>query len=239
MKKDLLEKIKKRGYWRINFQPLVDMGKFKSLEDCKKIVEKNSVKLRGISYPFVPLNNDDSSGLEPGNNFYQGWIDAGCYKAFWRMYQSGQFIHYLALREDWFDEDLWRKELSQKIKPLTSLGIIGSVVYQMTEVFMFLSRLTNDNVYDEGVSVSVSLNNTENRKLWIEDDMRVPFMQEHKTASEKIEYPSREFTKEQIISDYQNLSLDVIKYIFDRFGWHEQPIEAFKKDQDNLLSGRI
>lgn len=238
LKKDLLEKIQKRGYWRINFQPLIDTQKFTSLGECKDIVEKNTVELRGWDYPHFPRRRGDDTGLEPGENFYQGWVDWENHKEFWRMYQSGQFIHYLALREDWLEEDSWRQNLHEKIKPMSSLGIIGSVVYQMTEIFEFLSRLGTAGIYDEGVRVSIALHNTENRELWIEDSMRAPFFQPYKTGMQKIEFV-KEFTKEQSISSPKDLAFEVIKHIFDRFGWHNPPIETIKKDQDSLLSGRI
>jgi hypothetical protein len=238
MKNNLLEKIKSRGYWRINFQPLIYTQKFISLGECKDIVEKNTVEHRGWDYPHFPRRSGEDTGLEPGENFYQGWIDWGEFKEFWRMYQSGQFIHYLALREDWLEEAIWRHNLHDKIKPMSLLGIIGSVVYQMTEIFEFLSRLGTAGVYDEGVRVSIGLYNTENRKLWIDAGLRVPLLQEYKTVAKKIEF-DQEFTKEQIITNPNDLALKVIIYIFDRFGWHNPPVETIKKDQDSLLSGKI
>ena len=41
MKKDLIQKIQSKGYWRINFQPLIVTTKLKTLGDCCKIVEDN------------------------------------------------------------------------------------------------------------------------------------------------------------------------------------------------------
>jgi len=238
MNEDLIKKIKSRGYWRVNFQPLIESQRFSSLGDCKEIIEKNTVKLRGWDYPHFPRRRGDDTGLDPGDNFYEGWVDWENHKEFWRMYQSGQFIHYLALREDWFEEDSWRSQMVEKIDPMTSLNIIGSVVYQMTEIFEFLSRLANDGIYDEGVRISISLNNTKNRKLWISDPMRAPFFQTYQTAAEKIEFV-KEVNKEQIVSASQELALEAIKYIFDRFGWHNPSEDIIKKDQESLLSGRI
>lgn len=238
MKKDLINKIKLRGYWRINFQPLTDFQKFKTLAECKDIVEKNSVELRGWDYPHFPRRMDENDGLAPGNDYYEAWVDWWNHKEFWRMYQSGQFIHYLALREDWFEEDEWRNNLTEEIKPGTSLGIIGSTVYQMTEIYEFLSRLVNAGIYDEGVSVSISLNNTRGRELWIEDKMRAPLFNRYKTVAEKIEFV-KEYSKDQIITSPKDLGLDAAIYIFERFGWHTPPIETIKKDQENLLNRRI
>lgn len=235
MKKELIDTIKSKGYWRINFQPLVDKQKLDSLGKCKEIVEKNTVELRGWDYPHFPRRTGDDTSLEPGNNFYQGWIDWGNHKEFWRMYQSAQFLHYLALREDWL-EDSWNRELAQKIKPNTSLGVVNTT-YQLTEIFEFLSRLMNAGLYDEGVNVSITLSNTQDRELWIEDRSRVGFLSPPKTGADKIEFP-KQYTKEQVITKPKELALEVILYVFGHFGWHNPPIETIKKDQENLLARR-
>ncbi len=237
MKTEFLDKIKSRGYWRVNFQPLVDAQKL-TLEECKEIVRKNSVALRGWNYPHFPPRSEEDQGLIPGNNYYEGWVDGGSYKEFWKMYQSEQFIHYKALKEDWFEGDIWFNKMAENIKPGAFLGITGGVVYQITEVFEYLSRLGKAGLYNEGVIVSIGLHNTENRQLWIENGMRAPLYQRYLTGAQIIEF-DKAYSKEQVIIASKELALEVIKHIFARFGWHTPPIDTFKKDQDDLLSGRV
>lgn len=238
MNKDLIDKIKSRGYWRINFQPVVDKKKISSLGECKEIIEKNRVALRGWDYPHFPQRTGNDTGLEPAESHYVGWIDWNNHKEFWHMYQSGQFLHYIALREDWLEEDTWNPNLAEKIKTGSSLGIIGSVVFQMTEIFEFLARLGSAEIYDEGVTISISLNNTQNRELWVEDKMRAPLFSQYKTGADNIGY-SNEYSKEQIITSSKDLAIEAIIYIFDHFGWHTPPIETIKRDQENLLARRF
>ena len=236
MKKDLLEKIKKRGYWQINFKPPVSNQKLISLDECKNIVEKNIVKLRGWDYPYFPIRKGDNKGLEYGEDFYQGWVDWEEHKEFWLMCQSGEFIHYLALCEDWFEETSEQQNLHEKIKPMSSLGIIRSVIFQMTEIFVFLSQLGTAGIYDDGVHVSITLHNTENRELWMDVNWRKLF-HSYKTKKQKIEF-IRKYTKEQIINNPKELARDVIKYIYNEFGWLNPPDETIKNYQDKLLNGR-
>lgn len=238
MKSDLIEKIKSRGYWRINFQPLVAVQKLKNLSDCKNLVEKNSVVLRGWDYPHFPNRSDEKTGLEPGNNYYQGWIDWWSHKEFWRMYQSGQFFHYLGLREDWYEEDGWFGDTAKEIKPGSSLSVVGTI-YQITEIYEFLARLARDGIYEEGVDVNISFNNTLNRKLWLDDLKRAPFSYDRKTGAEKIEIPPHKYKKDKIVNQARDLALEIIIYIFDRFDWPQPPVETIKRDQDNLLSRRF
>jgi hypothetical protein len=235
MKQELVDKIRSRGYWRINFQPTVYERKL-TLGQCSEIVEKNSVQLRGWNYPHFPRRRGDDTNLEIGDSFYEGWIDWWNHIEFWRMYESGQFIHYMALPEDWGEKH--PSGIPTKIEPMTVLGLIGSVIYQLTEIYEFLSRLAAAGIYDEGVQISISLNNTKGRELWIDDSRRGSLFDEYKTAAEKIEF-TKEYAKEELMAKPKDLAFEAIMYVFDRFGWHRAPADTIKKDQEDLLGRRI
>lgn len=236
MKEELLKKIKSRGYWRVNFRPLED--KRLKLSDCRELIEKNSVELRGWDYPHFPRREGEDTGLEPGENFYEGWIDWWNHSEFWRMYESGQFVHYCALREDWFENDGWAVESYKKIKPGMVLNVIGSLNYQLTEIYEFLLRLTSAGVYDSGAQVFIALNNTKGRKLWVSDFMRADFIIEHKTGAENIGF-EKLYTKEEIFAKSKELALEAILYFADHFGWNNPSLDVIKKDQEDLLNKKF
>ena len=154
------------------------------------------------------------------------------------MYQSGQFLQYRALREDWFQGDSWSGDLANEIKPLTSLGVTGTTVYQLTEIYLFLSRLAQHGLYDEGVNVSISLFNARGRHLWLEDKMRIGFSVEYRTDAEKIEF-RKSYSKADLLATPSELALESIRFVFDRFGWHSPPIETLRQDQANLMKMRF
>lgn len=238
LREGLLNKIKSRGYWRINFRPLVyNPQRIKNLPDCKKIIEECSVEFRGWDYPHFPRREGEDTGLAPGNNYYEGWIDWGAHKEIWRMYQSGQFIHYLALNEDWWEEDSWYSAELRKIPPKTILTVVGTV-YHFTEIFEFLNRLTQKGIYDEGIEISILLGNTQNRRLEILDPMRAPFLREYKTGGKPIQF-SQKYSKEKILENSKTLALETIIYFFHRFGWDEPNVEVIKNDQEKLISRRL
>lgn len=238
MKPSLVEKIQSRGYWRVNFQPVVYAQKIPALGACRDIVERNAVRLRGWDYPHFSRRNDERGGLETAENYYLGWVDWENHIEFWHMYQSGQFLHYLALREDWFEQSSWNRQYAEQIKPMSSLSVIGGVVYQMTESFEFLCRLASSDIYEEGVRISISINNTRNRQLWIADALRAQFLQSYRTASFKIEF-IKDLSKDQATQNSRDLALEAMLYFFDRFGWHNPPVETLKEDQESLLTGKI
>lgn len=241
MKQEFINKTKSRGYWRILFEPSVFEEKLK-LPQCKEIVEKNSIELRGWDYPHIPKRMGNDTGFDPGQNYWEAWLDWEGYhhKEFWRMYQSGQFIHYLGLYDDWFENgqtnSMWQNE-SEKIKQGDVLGITGTT-YLITEIYQFLLRLTAQNIYDEGVNVSISLNNTAGRQLYVDSYSRMPFSYTRKTSAQNIVF-SKVYSKSEILQDPKELALQTIIYFFERFNWSPPNIEVIKKDQENLINRKI
>jgi hypothetical protein len=152
------------------------------------------------------------------------------------MYQSGQYLHYRALNDDWAERNGWDIVANQTIKPGEQLSIVGAT-YLITEIFQFLSRLAQAGIYDEGVRVNISLRNTKGRGLSLNDLSRGPLWEEYNTTAEEIPF-SEQYSKEALITKPQELALDTIVFFFDRFGWHRPNIEVIKKDQDDLLNRR-
>lgn len=237
MKEDLIDKIKSNGYVRVNFQPLAYGEKFK-LAECKNIIESNAVQFRGWDYPHVSRRNDDNGGFEPAGKYYQGWVDWESYLEFWRMYKTGQFLHYRALTEDWLARDSWFAEYAEKIKPGTSLAVISSVTFLLTEIFAFLSQMAKDGIYGEGVKIEVSYHNMGGRSLWVDDKIRIPFSFPRKTAAPEIKF-SKTLTQDEAINDSKELALEAILEVFDNFDWENPPLDTIKQDQEKLLTRRL
>ena len=237
---DVIKTIKSRGYWRISFEPL--NGNKLTLAQCKGLVQKDAVHLRGWDYPHIPQRQGEDTALEPGDNYWQGWLDwqGENHKEFWRMYQSSQFIHYLGLREDWIEElkmgNMWQRE-DETFSSGQALGVVATT-YQITEIFEFLSRLMIDGLYEEGVKVTVALRNTQGRRLAVDNFQRVGFSTPKITSGENISF-SKQYTKDEIVSDPKGKSLEAIVHLFERFGWSPPNIEVIKSDQEKFLEGKI
>jgi len=219
MKVGQLDRIRSRGYWRINF------------------VERNEVSLRGWQYPYVPVKQDDQQGSLPSGEFFEAWIDWWNHIEYWRSYRSRQFLHYIALREDWFAESDWDKELAKKILPGRAIGT-ARTIWQITEIFEFLSRLGRNDVYPSGAIVSLTLENTEGRQLWVDDPQRMPFLDEKKTGAARIEI-KRELLPSEFSVQGAEIARSVIVELFDHFDWTGISQENIRTQQEQLLSGRI
>ncbi len=235
MKNDLLEKIKGRGYWRINFQPTT--LQHLTQEQCTELIKRNAVKLRGWDLPHFPQRQGEDTGLDYSQNYCQGWIDWWAHKEFWRMYKSGQYLHYLALHEDWYEEDGMFSHLAEIIKPMTTLNVIGAVEYQVSEIFEFLSRMMNEGIYDEGVNVSITLKNLKGRILRIDDERRVPLHTERRTDMDEFVFQER-FIKQDVIGNVGQLSKKMCLDIFASFGWLNPHLSSIEDDITKFLAGR-
>ncbi len=138
---EALEIIHQRGYWRVVMHPAhFQKDRISSVEDCLTMVERSKVSLRGWDYPFFD-QAQASLGLD-----YVSLIEVSDFASeFWRFYQSGQFVHHFAL---------------QKVERYGKPGIeLPDLIYQLTEIFEFASRLAMRGVFDPGASIQVQLNN--------------------------------------------------------------------------------
>ncbi len=233
--KDLLDKIHTRAYWRINFQPLVESTPL-NIEECKNLISSNSVHLRGWSYPFFPNPGKENQKVGYANNYVSGYIDWTAHKEYWRMYQSRQFIHHFAIWLDWIDQDDWWSELLEKVKPLGSkIGVNGSFVYQITEIYIFLSRLCQQNIYTQGVELSLTLSNIEGKELYVDDPYKWPLLNSHKASVNEIVF-SKKYTDSDLVKDPSSLAMEAIVHFLQRFGWTDLPLEAFSEDQKKLIT---
>lgn len=238
MKEELIDIIKSKGYWRINFQPVSKPKEF-TLAECNALIEKNSVKLRGWYYPFYGYGDADNHGFENHNNFRQGWIDSTEFKEFWRMYKSSQFLHYVAVTEDWWTPQNRAERFSQvaEEQPKSFLNFVGSLNYFVTEVYEFLSRLYNSGLYEEGVIVSISLHNTKGRRLSNFDFSR-HLSRAYITQEDTIEF-KKTYTPEDLAKSPKDLAIDPIVHIYEQFNFNDISVQqVIKVDQDTLYGYR-
>jgi hypothetical protein len=222
MNEELLKDIKSAGYWRINFRPVSALAEKLTMDKCKEAVFASNVSLRGWDYPHLPLGKDGSSGLEYGDEFIEAWTSFMFFREFWRIYRSGQFLHYRGMWED-------REEFPNK--PQDPFISIIEVIYLFTEITEFASRLANALALEKGLSITISAHNTAGRRLYVGQG-RMNFFQPKTTVADQI-------TVEAILpldgsKTPQQVALSLSKDVFDRFGWNPSN-DQIEADQLRLL----
>ncbi len=224
MPEGFVDRIKAAGYTRVVIRP-IDAPEALTIAQAREAVEKASVSLRGWDYPHLARRNDEHGGSETFAEFAQDWCDWHHHREFWRMYKSGQFLHYKALRED-----LSKDENVPKDGPVLA---IGSLVYTVTEVTEFAHRLFRHGLYKRGADIELTIGQTRGRQLWVDDPMRMPFSMPRITSSEAITVKRSLSPTDLEAGDPKDPALSMLMEIFDAFGWKASP-EQLRKQQDQL-----
>lgn len=165
----LLGRIRQRGFWRV----VIRSGHFERLRIPDKtslypLLRGRAVRLRGWGYPQVEANPDHRIG--------QDWIDQesewNYHLEYWRLYQSGQFIDFAGVKEDWRDRSSL-SPLPDGWRPGHRLPITDTV-YRFTEIFEFAARLALTDAYavDDRVYLEIALHGLEGRQLYADDSKR-------------------------------------------------------------------
>ena len=133
---ELLEMIRSRGYWKAIVRPTAFVERrVEQRSDLLPILEKNSVEIKGWGFPHIDRVLAMDEGLD--------WIGQELAKnhilEFWRFYQSGQFIHYFGMPEDWTARPSpWLQSADGVHRVMLE---VGDVVLRFTEIFEFAARL--------------------------------------------------------------------------------------------------
>jgi len=226
--KEFLDKIKSKGYWRVNIRPTkFERFQIESPRRCWELVESSKVSLRGWDYPYVgqkeKIDGEDStqSGFD---------LDRFGHMELWRFYQSGQFIHYFACKEDY--------RMPNRIGQDSSGGMsILSTLYSVTEIFEFAARLAQKEVLKPKLQISIELVGMENRELFFwsaNRDLTLRYTCDTGEMSFK-----EELSLTEIMAEGHNKALDITVRILEKFNWQNPPRSVLAEDQQRFLQRRL
>ncbi len=230
MRDGLLDQVKSKAYWRMNFRPKSLPEPQLSLPQCNDIVDRSKVSLRGWNYPHISSRKADDSGYGPIDSYYEHWIAWSEHIEFWRMYRTSQFLHYRAVREDWED---WESYPPASRPPEGGLSVVG-IIWHWTEVFEFAFRLYKNGLYESGLELHLSLENAKGRQLWINEFNRMPFSYERVTGATSIRYEIA-LGSDDLASASHEVYLDELVDFFQHFDWTPNK-DMLRKDQNRLLT---
>lgn len=231
MTEPIIQKIKSRGYWLVNIRPLKFVKeRLDSLQECATLVETCSVHLRGWPYPFIKPGR-----IQCGIDWVQCQIDWKHYIEYWRMYQSGQFAHLFACREDWWRESDLAGKRAKTIEPMSAMSILMTL-FSLTEIYEFAARLVEKKIFDEAFGLTIELHGMRNRQLIFLETFR-NLLDKYVCAPDDL---PRQLTisVEDILGKADKLALVHALWIFERFNWRSARRDVLKQDQKNLLEHR-
>jgi Putative DNA-binding domain len=233
---NLLSKLKLKGYWIVIVRPPEFKRERLRLLSCEDVVIKSIVKFREYNYPHYYVGTFQEGRLVRGGYFVRWSNDILPRRMFveppfsiWQMTQSGQFIHFFALLEDY-----WKSTISKNVLTFTNL------VWSITEIYKFLSNLALKNTFDGEASLKIELHNTKGRRL-IEgkDSLQIGY----EYAVESLDR-HRSFTESEIVAKSLDFALDDVSRMLEHIGidsssqfWRSKLSEEQQRVLDPKLRG--
>jgi len=222
----ILSKIRQRGYWRVVIRPASFEEKhIPEYSELFRIVERNSVRLRGWDYPHVDHKSEPGRGHDWVGQEFQ-WEDE---LEVWRLYQSGQFVHFFAMAGDWRDESsLWPPEQG---------WVWGrhmyyiSTVYSFLEIFEFAARLALSPAGGITMHVEIELGNLKGRRL-IPETIHYPLAREYRVTLPNWEHVW-EGAQTELIAKPRELAALATRDLFTQFGL-DLGLDILKKLQGGI-----
>lgn len=181
-------------------------------------------------------NNAQEGTLATAEHSYRSTSNLGSRKEVWRMYLSENFCLSNSFVEDWLEEDVRRRSMVDKFPSGQYLFYFTTIVHYLTQLFVFIERLTVEGLYSEGVRVSITFNKMKDRKLFLDSDNHTPFMQERTTQADKISI-DKEYSKLDILQGGINLSNEVTLEVLDYFKYYP-PQDLLLQIQKQFLKQR-
>jgi hypothetical protein len=241
---DIPVPVKDYPYWVLLFRPeTYEPDLIPSLTDCVKLVEKTRVQLRGWDFPH--LSNRETDRCQGSN-----WIGSSASFMdeieYWRLYQSGQFVHLAAVREA--ANQSWRERLQrdamshlrhrEDIDWNAVPGYISLVnlVYTLTEYFEFAARICQAGVYRGRLDISLELIGIKGFVLTTDWERA---WSEYRPATDDRLRKTWRLSSEKLVAGSTEHSLKAIVWLCECFGWMSPSVTAIKKDQEKLMSGNL
>lgn len=234
MTSSILPVIKSRGYWKVNVRPLrFEEDRISSLGELRELITKCTVRLRGWYYPFF-----DEKTLVLGSDWIGCGINWEAFKESWRMYLSGNFIHYFACREDWLKESRQSSYAGLGYEHGEILSVDG-MLYSITEIYEFASRLVQHRVFDDRLYLSIELHKMQGRRLMSFRPFQITFQLRNHICRVNELSRIRKITVEDIVGKGQELALEHTLWFYERFGFYSPPKDILTEKQKKLLERRL
>ena|SRR3989338_6212869 len=232
-------------YWRVNVRPeRYDADLIPSLAECYRLIEQTKVSLRGWDYPHLS-HRDTQRGV--GDNWVASWSDFDGHKEYWRLYQSGQFLHLFSVREA--TDSAWREKLEHQAKAhdidhegeidwskVPGFFSILNFIYTVTEVFEFSSRLCQKGLYTGAPIISIQLNGIKGFVLMTDLDRA---WHGYYAASQDLLEHSWQVRSDVLIADSAAQALNAIDWFFQRFNWLNPSKQILREDQRKFLTREV
>lgn len=236
---ELLSEIKSRGYWRIEMHSTEYQDKrLPTRRAMQDLLNNATVSLRGWPHPYFRIENITYNGKWLEGQVSARWGN----KEYWRLYESGQWIHYLGLSGAWVPlEELFKGRSPLPTQHPGYLHVRGDVLFTLTEILRFAVGLAQGGVLDPTAFLSIQLHNTHDYVL-VEDFEQLWFLaHQYVNLSNMPIEQQRSISVGQLSAVADQIALETAIKVFEVFGWvpSENAIRWLAEEQKKLVERRL
>jgi hypothetical protein len=197
------------------------------------LLSSATVSLRGWPYPYYRAEEATYNG-----KWLEGQVNWEYHKEYWRLYESGQWLHYLGLPGAW----ITRETLFQHRSPLPPqhagyLHVRGDILYTLTEILRFAVGLAQGGVFGSTVFLSIQLLNTHDYMLFESFERSWFLVHKYVNPSNTPIEQQKNVPVGQLSAVVDQLAVETAIKVFEVFGW--VPSEAAERmlaeDQKKLI----
>lgn len=231
---ELINKIKSKGYWRVEIRPTVfEKLRIPTFSRVQEVVQSCKVYWRGWDYPH--WNADTVQNMSDWVESSEDWSQ---YIEYWRFYRSGQFVHLFAAHEDHMDVESILPIRHPPRPPRDGYISFVSTTYKVTEIFEFAARLANKDILRPSAFISIGLHNVRGHELTSFSASR-PLDEGFLYTTDAPIIIEREIPQQTLVANTDNFALDFIIEIFERFNWNNPARQILAEDQKRLRERRL
>ena len=207
---ELVSKIRGIGHWEAIIRPSRFLaGRVSDFLSIHPIVQQNQVRHGGWQFPSMGQRDQES-----GNNWWGESLDFDLPES-WRLYQSGQFVHFWGFGDE---------------SPEGMLSIQATVNY-LTCVYEFAAKIADTEAGNHNLVVETTANNISRRALATRHGV---FHREAYTTQAEQLTDIRSVTKDQLVAEAHELAVKVAKEWFNRFKWDPREGQLREMQSDFL-----
>lgn len=233
---ELIKEIKSLGYWRVEIRSAEYQPKrLTTCEGMQSLLSSATVSLRGWPYPYYEVKETSYNG-----QWLEGKVAWERYREYWRLYESGQWIHFAKLPIAGVPrEELFRNMLPLPPEHAGYIYVRGGILFTLTEIFHFAAGLAQGGILSPMAFLSVQLHNTKNYMLVESFDRFFPFRYVNKWDTPITYEQSLPASELSAVADKEALEFAI--KVFSVFGWvpAEAAVRNFVEDQKKLIERRL
>lgn len=239
---DIVDEIRGQPHWKVVIHPAAfEQERIPSLDECWRIIERARIARLGWEYPVVAEESPnghlfpEEEARRRGNDWIESWnmSTPGYFRRaseYWRLFQSGQFVHLFTFREGRPMED----EHAPWLGADDEIGYLSfeHATHRFTAIFEFASRLIIAGALDAAPVVRIEMRQIKDRHLFFNNVYRDPAPTLY-CAHEDL----RREWRLTLADDPAERAREAARWFFERFDYAASEM-ALKLAQGDFLNNR-